>query len=69
MQLGAIGIVLGGLDQVGLGIHLDQIVDFGIVSRIAGDQAALTGQNAANALRSDFEQMLGIEVGGSIPSP
>ena len=64
MQLGAIGIILSGLDQVGLGIHLDQIIDFGIVSRIASDQTALAGQNAANALGSNFEQMLGIEVGG-----
>ena len=64
VQLRAVGIVLSGFHEVGLRIHLDQVVDLGIIGSIAGNEAALAGAHAAHAFAGDFEQMLGIEVGG-----
>ena len=63
MQLRAVGIALGGLYQIGLGVHLDQVVDLGVIGGIARDKTALAGKHAAHALGTDLEQMLGIEVG------
>ena len=64
MQLRAVGIVLGGFHEVGLRIHLDQVVDLGIIGSITSNEAALAGAHAAHAFAGNFEQMLGIEVGG-----
>ena len=53
-QLRGIGILLAGLHQVGLGVHLNEVVDLGIVGRILGDEATLPCEHAADALAADF---------------
>ena len=63
VELRGVGILLGGLDQVGLGVHLHQVVDVGIIARVLGDEAALAGEDADGALVADLEEMLGIAVG------
>ena len=63
VELRGIGILLLRAHDVGLGIHLHEVVDFRIVSRILGYQAALARQHAAYALAPDLEQMLGFGIG------
>lgn len=63
VELRGVGILLGGLDQIGLGVHLDQVVDVGVVARVLGDETALAGEHADCALVADLEEMLGVAIG------
>ena len=61
-HLGGDRVLLGRLDQVGLGIELDQVGDVGIVVAVEGDQPQLGGEYADLGLAGDLEQVLGIVV-------
>ena len=63
VELRGIGVVLLDAHQVGLGVHLDQVVDVGVVGRVLRDEPALAGQDAADAFLADLEQVLGIQIG------
>ena len=63
VQLRAVRIFLGRFDQVGLGVHLHQVVDVGVIGSVLRNQAALTSQNTAHTLVADLEEMLGLGVG------
>ena len=63
VQLRAVRIFLGGLDQVGLGVHLHQVVDVGVIGGILRDKTTLASQNAAHALIADLEEMLRLGIG------
>ena len=63
VELRRIGVVLAAAHDVGLGVHLHEVVDLGVVGGVLRDEAALTGQNAAHALAADLEQMLRLDVG------
>lgn len=69
VELRGVGVLLGGLDQVGLGVHLDQVVDVGVVARVLGDEATLAGKHADRALVADLEEMLGVATAVRMPSP
>ena len=62
VQLRGVGILLLGADEVGLGVHLDEVVDLRIVGRVLGHQPALAGEHAADALGTNLEQVLRVEV-------
>ena len=63
VELGRVGIVLRSLHQVGLGVHLHEVVDLGVISGILRDETALTSKDAAHALTADLKEMLGLGVG------
>ena len=63
VQLRGVGILLLGAHEVGLGVHLHEVVDLRVISRVLGHQAALAGEHAADALGADLEQVLRIQVG------
>ena len=63
IQLRAVRIFLGGLDQVGLGVHLHQVVDVGVIGGILRDKTTLASQNAAHALIADLEEVLRLGIG------
>ena len=63
VELGRVGVVLRSLHQVGLGVHLHEVVDLGIIGGILRDETALTSKDAAHALTADLEEMLGLGVG------
>ena len=64
VQLRGVRVLLVGLHQVGLGIHLHEVVHLRIVGGILRNQTALAGHNAADALVGNLEQMLGVAVVG-----
>ena len=63
VQLRGVGVLLLGADEGGLGVHLDEVVDLRIVGRVLGHQPALAGEHAADALGTNLEQVLRVEVG------
>ena len=63
IELGAIGIVLRTLNQVGLGVHLDEVVDLRIVGSILCNKTTLTSKNTDGSLRTDLEKMLRLGIG------
>ena len=63
VELRRIGVVLAAAHDVGLGVHLHEVVDLGIVGGVLRDEPALAGQHAAHALAPDLEEVLRLGIG------
>mgnify|MGYP006925648337 CR=1 FL=1 len=63
VELRRIGVVLAAAHDVGLGVHLHEVVDLGIVGGVLRDEPALARQHAAHALAADLEEVLRLGIG------
>ena len=56
------GVLLGGLDEVGLGVQFNEIAHVGIIHPITGNQTELSCEDADFPLAGDPEEMLRVIV-------